>query len=174
MIMEERKFQIAKKVYDLCKQPVWLIILMTAAVIFAGIHIEAQTVSNKNLKIRKAIEDTDKQLTDALARGDGAAMGLLYAEDAQLLPPNEPAVSGRKAIVEYWQGAISAGIKNMKLEIATVEGRDDLAYEQGTYTVSGIDGKVLEVGKFIVVWKRINNRWMLYRDMWSSNSLPKN
>ncbi len=171
--MEERKFQIAKKVYDLCKQPVWLIILMTAAVIFAGIQIEAQTVSDKNLKIRKAIEETDKQLTDALARGDGAAMGLLYAEDAQLLPPNEPAVSGRKAIGEYWQGAISAGIKNMKLEIATVEGRDDLAYEQGAYTVSGADGKVLEVGKFIVVWKRINNRWMLYRDMWSSNSSPQ-
>jgi len=153
---------------------VTVIVLMIAAFAFAGIGTEAQISSGKNLKIRKAIEETDKKLTDALSRGDGAAMGLLYAEDAQLLPPNEPIVNGRKAIGESWQGAISAGIKGMKLETTSVEGKDDLAYEQGIYTVSDAAGKTLETGKFIVVWKRINNRWMLYRDMWSSNSLPNN
>ncbi len=77
---------------------VTLIVLMIAVVAFAAIGTEARASSDKNFKIRKAIEETDKKLTDALSRGDGATMSLLYAEDAQLLPPNEPIVNCRKAI----------------------------------------------------------------------------
>jgi ketosteroid isomerase-like protein len=31
----------------------------------------------------------------------------------------------------------------------------------------------MDVGKYIVVWKRDGADWKIYRDMWSSNSQPQ-
>jgi hypothetical protein len=33
-------------------------------------------------------------------------------------------------------------------------------------------GKLLDVGKYIVIWKWEQGRWQIYRDIWTSNLPP--
>ncbi len=33
----------------------------------------------------------------------------------------------------------------------------------------GADNKSLDKGKYVVVWKKQNGNWKMYRDIWNSN-----
>ena len=44
----------------------------------------------------------------------------------------------------------------------------NMAYELGTYTLSGEAGP-LDNGKYVVVWKRTGGEWKWHRDIWNSN-----
>jgi uncharacterized protein (TIGR02246 family) len=108
-----------------------------------------------------------------LLAGDAAGIAALYAEDAQLLPPNMEAVNGRASIQQFWQGAIDAGMKHGKLELVELFGEGDTRTEVGRYVISDSNGKTVETGKYTVIWKKVKGRWSLYRDMWnSSDPLP--
>jgi hypothetical protein len=39
----------------------------------------------------------------------------------------------------------------------------------GKYTLTGDAGKVLDQGKYVVVWKRELGQWKLYRDIWNTS-----
>jgi len=45
----------------------------------------------------------------------------------------------------------------------------DVGYEEGTYSLRGEGGKVLDQGKYIVLLKRDGSRWKYFRDCWNSN-----
>jgi hypothetical protein len=47
-----------------------------------------------------------------------------------------------------------------------------IATEVGAYELKGKGGKVLDHGKYIVVWRREGERWKLLRDMFSTNVPP--
>ncbi len=122
-------------------------------------------------KARDGIEATNKELTSALAKGDAAAVAATYTSDAQMFPANSDVVSGRAAIQNLWAGWIGAGIKRLTLEPVEVEEMGNTAYEVGRYTMPGDDGKLLDAGKYIVIWKREQGKWRLYRDIWTT-SMP--
>jgi ketosteroid isomerase-like protein len=50
----------------------------------------------------------------------------------------------------------------------TVHGDD--ASEIGRYALVGNDGRELDAGKYIVLWKKGAGGWKLHRDMWNSNA----
>jgi len=72
---------------------------------------------------------------NAYNNGDGEAMAANYAEDAVLLPPNAPAVTGRAAIREFLetdsQNTRGAGLKFNIPGDGPVQVSGDLAYESG-------------------------------------------
>lgn len=119
--------------------------------------------------VKKQIEAANAEMTAALARGDAAGVAASYTADAQMLPPNSPTLSGRAAIQELWAGWIQAGWTKLTLTPVEVEGMGDTAYEVGTYVSS--DGKMSDEGKYIVVWKKQQGKWRLFRDIWNT-SLP--
>jgi uncharacterized protein (TIGR02246 family) len=121
--------------------------------------------------VRAAIEEGNKQWSAALSRGDSAAMAALYTPNAQLFPTHSDIVSGTEAIQKFWQGVITSGIKGATLTTLEVDGPGDTAYEVGKYTLTGEGGKVLDSGKYVVVWKREQGKWRLHRDIWNS-SMP--
>src|SRR5512138_455416 len=57
-------------------------------------------------EVRSAIEASNKQFTDAFSRRDAAAIGLLYSEDGEVLPPGATPLDGRDAIVTMWQSVL--------------------------------------------------------------------
>ena len=121
--------------------------------------------------VRADIEAGDSKFIALLAKGDAAGLAAMYAAGGQLVPPNSDFVSGAPDIQKFWQGAIDAGIKNAKFTTLDVTARGDLAVATGKYEMSGADGKVLDNGKYVVVWKREGGRWKLLRDMWNT-SMP--
>jgi uncharacterized protein (TIGR02246 family) len=122
--------------------------------------------------VRAAVEAGGRDFSAAIARGDAAAVAAVYTSAAQVFPPNQDIVTGRAAIQQFYQGLIRAGVKGVPLTTREVEAQGDTAYEVGTYRVTGDGNKVLDSGKYVVVWKREDGKWKMHRDIWNSNLPP--
>ena len=75
-------------------------------------------------------------LAAALERGDKAAAGACYADDAQLLTPTAGLIQGRKAIEEYWGTGIALGLSSVSFEARRVERLGARRVEIGRYRVT--------------------------------------
>jgi ketosteroid isomerase-like protein len=122
--------------------------------------------------VRPAIEAANKKFEAAVKRGDGPGTAALYTAGAQLLPAQSEPVSGTQGIGQFWQGAFNSGIKGVSLKTLEAEGHGDTAHEVGQYELRGADGKVLDHGKYIVIWKKEGASWKLHRDIWTTSVVP--
>jgi len=122
--------------------------------------------------VRGAVEGANRQFMATFGRGDAAATAALYTSNAQLFPVHSDIVSGQQAIEQFWQGAMTAGIREVTLTTQEVEAQGNIAYEVGKYTLSGEGGKVIDTGKYVVVWKREQGQWKLHRDIWTTSMPP--
>ncbi len=116
---------------------------------------------------RQAVEAGNRSLIAAVLRGDASAVADHYTEDAQIIAPSAPVATGRAAITEFWRSLIASGIKDVILETAEVESDGHLAYETGILGIVPNDGAKTEA-RYVVVWKRIGDKWLLHRDIWNS------
>lgn len=118
---------------------------------------------------RESIESINRDFAAAFLRGDAGAVADLYTVDAELLPQGAESVAGRPAIAAFWKGAIDAGVKDIVLTTEQLESAGDLAYEVGKVRLVASDGQVSE-DRYLVVWKRVNDKWQLHRDIWNSTN----
>ena len=123
-------------------------------------------------EVRQAIEAANKKFEAAVTRGDGPAAAALYTAAGQLLPAQSDLVSGTNAIGEFWQAVFNSGIKGASLTTVEVEGHGNTAHEVGKYELRGADGKVLDHGKYVVIWKKEGASWKLHRDIWTTSVAP--
>ena len=103
---------------------------------FAWLVSPSEAQTGKGLSqpdVRKINDITQTAMKAALAK-NFAAWAALFLEDAVVYPPNEPAVKGREAI-RAWLEKFPP-ITEFKLNNVKVEGREDLAYVLGTYTMT--------------------------------------
>lgn len=126
----------------------------------------------KSKAIHDAIVATEKVFMAAYKRGDAKALVGLYTKDAEIMPPNTKAVSGAKGLANLFKSFWDAGDTVIKLTTVEADGAGDYGYEIGKYALSGKSGKVSDKGKYIVVWKKVGGRWMLYRDIFNSDLPP--
>jgi uncharacterized protein (TIGR02246 family) len=118
---------------------------------------------------RAAIEAVNKQFMAIFARADPAALTALYTSDGQLLPPHGDIVTGTQAMNQFWQKFLAPGIA-VTFKSVELETYGDNGHEVAYYTVTGEGGKVLDTGKYIVIWKRDQGQWKLHRDIWNTNT----
>lgn len=115
----------------------------------------------------------NRDFAKALTAKDAVAAANLYDENASLLPPNEPVVTGRANIQAYWQGAIDAGIIDGTVETIDAESVGNLGYEIGTFTLrfqGTQNDTIVEKGKYTEILKRNEEgKWISIYGMWSSN-----
>jgi ketosteroid isomerase-like protein len=98
-----------------------------------------------------------------------------YAEDAVYLPPHHEAVHGRNAIREYLKAPISHGVSDLAFEVTYIKQQGPIAWDVGKYrmTIPQPDGtKKEDHGKYLSVWRRVGNKWLLVADAWSSDLPP--
>ncbi len=125
---------------------------------------------------QQVVQDTNREMMEAVKRGDAASVGALYTEDATLLPPNSETIRGRQGIEAFFKAGIEMGIREATLETVDVEYLGDVAYEVGAYTmrIQPAGGQATtDKGKYVVVWKRqADGPWKLHVDIWNTNSPP--
>jgi uncharacterized protein (TIGR02246 family) len=121
---------------------------------------------------RAEIEAVNREFEAAAAKGDGKAAAALYTANGQALPAGSAAVSGTEAIAKFWQGVFDSGVKGVKLKTLEVEAHGDVAHEVGEYELADAAGKVLDRGKYVVLWKKEGGRWKLHRDIWTTSMPP--
>jgi uncharacterized protein (TIGR02246 family) len=122
--------------------------------------------------VRTAIEAANAQFSAAAAKGDGAALAALYSTDGQVMPAGSAPIRGAEAIQKFWQGALDSGVAVVGLKTIDVFGRGPTATEVGEYELRDKTGKVLDHGKYIVIWRHSDGTWKLLRDMFSTNVPP--
>jgi uncharacterized protein (TIGR02246 family) len=127
----------------------------------------------KSKAIHDAILAAEKVFVAAYNRADARALLDLYTKDGEIMPPNAKVASGPKALEQLFRSFWKAGDTVIKLETVEADGSGELAYEVGKYTLSDKAGKVTDRGKYIVVWKKVDGHWKLYRDIFNSN-MPAN
>jgi uncharacterized protein (TIGR02246 family) len=136
--------------------------------------------------LRPQIEKLVRAWQDAYDAGDAAAVAALYTTDAKLLVPGAEPGSGPKAIQDLIaaepgsgpkaiQGLIAADIAlggKLTLTLVDVVGFGDYALETGRWVAtSPDDGKHLDHGPYLVLYKKTGGGWKMNRDIWNS-SMP--
>jgi len=120
---------------------------------------------------RDAISANSASWLRAMRAADWKAVVATYTNDALLMPPNEPAVSGKPAMLA-WFSAFPP-LESFDLQELEVEGCCDTAFVRGSYqlamTIPGT-GVVRDKGKYIEIHKKqANGAWLKLRDMFSSD-----
>ena len=118
---------------------------------------------------KSAIAATNQAFMDTFEAGDAHGLVQWYTGGAELLPPGRGVVSGHAAIESYWEMAMGMGIARAHLETREVTDHGDLAVEVGRYTLFAADGREMDHGKYILVWKNEGGTWRIHRDMWNTS-----
>jgi uncharacterized protein (TIGR02246 family) len=102
---------------------------------------------------------------------DAEGLAAMYAEDAVMLPPNEPAIFGRDAIRAGFRETFGSLDLKAEIEALEVVVDGDLAYVAGRYRMWTGDGILVDRGKYVEIWRAIDGQWLIHRDIHNS-SLP--
>ncbi len=103
---------------------------------------------------------------DAAAEaGDAEAMGRLFTENALLLSPGQPPVSGRQAIQEMYKDFFGDKGYKQTINVHDFDEVGDLAYGVGTFEAEGYGmGNYLEV-----LQRQSDNSYLVHRMCWNTH-----
>jgi ketosteroid isomerase-like protein len=138
--------------------------------LFLAFGLSSFAQSNKEAwdKINSANQEFVKIFTES----GGYGLAALYAKDAMVMPPNSDFVKS-DGIGNFWKGAFDAGVKKVSLETVDVQSSGEIATETGKFTLYDANDKVIDSGKYLVLWKNEDGKWKLFRDIWNSSSPAK-
>jgi uncharacterized protein (TIGR02246 family) len=116
------------------------------------------------------IQKLSDEWATAFNKGDSHALAELYTEDAYVLPAGGEMVHGRQAIQGFWDNAMKQ-LGDGKLTTVDVQPLgSEAAREIGTFSFKTKGNAPEEVnGKYVVVWRKMNNQWKLATDIWNMN-----
>jgi ketosteroid isomerase-like protein len=120
---------------------------------------------------RSGIAFAQRRFLSLFAKNDFAGIAGCYTEDAQMLPANMAAISGRQAIQAVFKFTAAPG-HTLEFETQELEVHEASAVEVGSYTRLRSDGSAYDRGKYILIWKRIADKWLIHRDMFNT-ALPR-
>jgi len=123
-------------------------------------------------KARDWVEKDNAKFSEEAKRGDSNALAAHYASDGWLMFNNMEPMKGGD-IAKGWGGAIRSGMKELKITTQDLIGNADLLAETGMFEVYGDGNKLLDKGKYVVIWKPENDGWKIYRDIGNSNLAPR-
>lgn len=120
----------------------------------------------------------DDDWSKALAAKDVEKTVSYYADDALMMPPNIPTLTGKDSIRTLWKSLLEApgfagGWKATKVEVAR---SGDLAYVSGNYELTGMNDRgesMTDKGKYLAVWKKQpDGGWKCAANMFHSDMSP--
>lgn len=99
--------------------------------------------------------------------GNAAQMVSIFAEDATLMAPDMPSLTGREAITQYWGGMLQQLSKvEVDLMMEHLDVLGDVAIERGRYEISS---PIKDSGKYVHVWRKTGGKWLLVTDIFNAN-----
>ncbi len=117
---------------------------------------------------KKEIEEANRNFMDLVAKGDSVGLANSYTADAKFMNAGAPAFVGRENIQRAMSGIIKSGITKLDLRVKEVFGTEELIAEEGELTLYVKNDAVADE-KYIVLWKKEDGKWKLFRDIFNSN-----
>ena len=138
------------------------------AIVFVLLGTAVLIGAEASADFKAAVQAAAKDFSAATVAKDSPRLGMMYAKDAIAFPPNSEMVTGREAIQAFWKGFMDGGM-TASIEAVEMENAGNLGFDTGTYKILGADGKEVDHGKYVVVWKKEGGSWKLYRDIWNTS-----
>jgi ketosteroid isomerase-like protein len=118
---------------------------------------------------KSEIDAANREFIDLFNRGDSVGLANMFTTDGKSMEPNEPSFEGRKAIQSHYSIVMNAGANKLGLTTIGLWGDEKMLAEEGTFTFMDKDGKQIDKGKYIVLWKKEDGKWKLFRDCYNSD-----
>jgi uncharacterized protein (TIGR02246 family) len=126
-----------------------------------------------------AIQANETQWNQDWQAKDSSKIMAHYADDAVLIVPGGPAVSGKDAIGKSLTGMLADPALSLKFQTAKtdVAKSGDLAYTQGSYTLTLTDPQTKQIindhGNYVTTYrKQADGTWKAVTDIASSDVPP--
>lgn len=118
---------------------------------------------------KTSIEAGYTEFEKAFNAKDSVGLANMYATDAKFMNPNAKAVEGRPAIQKTFTAWFKGDMPSIKLNLVTLWGDENNLTAENKWSMSGKDGKVIDEGKSIEVYRMEDGKWKLLRDCWNSD-----
>ena len=147
---------------------VWTITL----VLLLALSTACQTATS-GAADESALRKLDNEWSKAVGAKDVEKTMSYYADDALVMLPNIPTLTGKDSIRTVWKSLLEAPGFAGGWNATKVEVSGDLAYVTGSYEITETDdsGKPMtDKGKYIKNWKKQSDgSWKCVADMFSSD-----
>lgn len=123
------------------------------------------------------MKDNTKQFSQWYMNANYKAMSEAYTMDGKIFPDRTKIIEGRQAIEERWKLPENVKILNHVVHPEEIEIVGNTAYDYGYYegTTKLSNGEVTNwKGKYVIVWKKIEDDWKMYLDIWNRVDEPEN
>lgn len=144
--------------------------LFLITVIIISIGCQQQTMDTKTVikefdlqKTKSFIDSINTKFSEQIKNGDSMALASHYSSDAAILFPTTEPIRG-KDILSAWGSMLRSGSVDISFHTIDLTGSNDFLIETG-YIVTKISEDNIDKSKYLVIWKKQNGEWKLYRDM---------
>lgn len=146
---------------------------ITSIIFFSCNAADKRSIENSasafDLKQAEAsIMQSNQNFMKYFKAGDSLGVANSYTTDAKTMGPNRPAITGRANIEHFISETMKKGIKTYDLSTTKVWGDSSIVAEEGIYKISD-SSKLVDKGKYIVLWKPEAGNWKMFRDIWSTD-----
>ena len=117
----------------------------------------------------EAIRKTTADLTTAFNAKQLDKVLDQYADNSVFMPPNAPLLRGRDPLKSFYAD-LATKWTELKMEPEDVAGHGPIAYQSGTYTLTGTEAR--DRGKYLIIMRNMAGNWRVEYTAWSSD-LPK-
>ncbi|WP_158626840.1 nuclear transport factor 2 family protein [Flavobacterium sp. GT3R68] len=146
-----------------------MVMTLAFAIISCTSSQKDKKITFDKVAVTQAIEKERQVFMDAFNKGDSLGVANCYTSDAKFMPPNQNTASGRDPIQATISGFMKAGASNLTLKAVDVWGDETMAFTEDTWVLKDKEGKEIDHGKALVLWKMEDGKWKLFRDMFNSD-----
>jgi ketosteroid isomerase-like protein len=153
-----------------------LLKVLLATLILVSFSCKKETEASSEMKpafnleeAKAAIETAGQTFVMAMNKGDSITLANCYTKDAKMMGPNEKAVIGRPAIQKVFSGWIKGGMPTFTMKTIEIWGNEEMMVAEEEWAFSDKDGKILDSGKSIELFKMEDGKWRMFRDCYNSD-----
>lgn len=124
--------------------------------------------TNSDLEI---IHKNTKAFSKAYMASDTETLLNLYTEDGKIFPNDRHIISGKEDLNNYWTVPKDVKILHHKVTPSEIYIENEIAYDYGYYEGKTLTKDKKEVswqGKYVIIWKKIDDNWKIYLDIWNN------
>jgi len=126
--------------------------------------------------VLNGLAESTKEFLAAFNAHDGDRISRVYTVDTKLMPTGMPAVLGRAGVKATFEWLWSTGVDSMEgetVEVGPLGAGDNenptAIYDYVLWTMKLKDGSIADQGKYIALWRLVDNKWECFIDIFNSN-----
>ncbi len=125
---------------------------------------EFDLAAAKSIIMKQTAEFTEAHITK-----DTSYLNNVFTEDARVMAPDAEVVTGKADIAKVNEEWVNYGIYEFEEVSTRFYGSGAHLMDEGNYKLVYGPDSTVEVGKYLNVWKKVDNEWLMYANIWNQS-----